>query len=105
MAAGVPGLLVVDRVDVGDLEAAGVVGLDVRVQILPRRKVHRRRGRGEGGGEAGAEPAEVSAVRAETGMGIACGPCAYCCFGEQWAREACGDGAEERGGGGYWADH
>jgi hypothetical protein len=61
----VAGLLVVDGVDVGDLEAAGLVGLDVRVQVLAHGGIHL--GGGGGGGGAGAGDAVVACgVRAET---------------------------------------
>jgi hypothetical protein len=53
MALRVPGLLVVDGVDIGDLEEPGVVRLDLRVQGL-RRRIHLR---GDGDGEARAAAA------------------------------------------------
>jgi hypothetical protein len=65
VAPGIAGLLVVDGVDVGDLEAAGRVGLDVRVQILPHGGIHLGRGEGWDGAGDGAA-VEASAVRAET---------------------------------------
>jgi hypothetical protein len=65
VAPGIAGLLVVDGVDVGDLEAAGRVGFDVRVQILPHGGIHL--GRGDGGaGAANGAAVEASAVRPET---------------------------------------
>lgn len=65
LTTGVPGLLVVDGVDVGDPEAAGVEGLDLRVQILAREGVHLRSGvAGAGAGGGGAVVPLRPAVRA-----------------------------------------
>ena len=57
MALVVPGLLVVDGVDVGDLEEPGVVWLDLRVQALHLGRVHLHPRGGRGGGDARAAAA------------------------------------------------
>ena len=57
VALGIPGLLVVDGVDVGDLEEPGVVGLDLRVQALHLGRVHLHPRGGRGGGDARAAAA------------------------------------------------
>jgi hypothetical protein len=49
-------------VDVGDLKAAGLVGLDVRVQILPHGGIHL------GHGDAWAGAGDGAAVRSETAV-------------------------------------
>ena len=57
MALRVPGLLVVDGVDIGDLEEPGVVRLYLRVQA-PRQRLRRRAHlRGDRDGEARAAAA------------------------------------------------
>ena len=65
MALVVPGLLVVDGVDVGDLEGPGVVRLDLRVQpLLHLGRVHLHPlGGGRGGGDARAAAAAARAFR------------------------------------------
>jgi len=57
VALGIPGLLVVDGVDVGDLEEPGVVWLDLRVQALHLGRVHLHPRGGRGGGDARAAAA------------------------------------------------
>jgi hypothetical protein len=51
-------------VDVGDLEAAGLVGLDVRVQILPNGGIHL--GHGDAWAGAGDGAAEGSRSRSRS---------------------------------------
>ena len=81
MALGVPGLLVVDGVDIGDLEEPGVVGLDQRVQA-PRQRL-RRRAHLRGGGRDGEARAAAAAARA------------FRLYATQQTRSPCRGGATE----------